>query len=132
VVMQSRTRELAFDAFDDFSYFVKSISCGTSKTCRSWFASMPGSPAALSDGQGRKGNWPRSNWRPRSQTEDRTSFQKALFEGRRYHRSSARFAKNWSIARLRTADWSFPSGSPSYLLTGLQRNPPQPQLTIRD
>jgi len=80
----------------------------------------------------RKGNWPRSNWRSRSQTEDRTSFQKALFEGRRYHRSSARFAKNWSIARLRTADWSFPSGSPSYLLTGLQRNPPQPQLTIRD
>ena len=32
MVMQSRTRELAFDAFDDFSDFVKSISCETSKT----------------------------------------------------------------------------------------------------
>jgi hypothetical protein len=132
VVMQSRTRELAFDAFDDFSYFVKSISCGTSKTCHVRGSHPCRDPCGTVRWPRQKRQLAAMNWRSRSQTEDLTSFQKALFEGRRYHRSSARFAKNWSIARLRTADWSFPSGSPSYLLTGLQRNPPQPQLTIRD
>ena len=35
----------AFDAFDNFSNFLESISCETSKTCQvhAWFESMPGS-----------------------------------------------------------------------------------------